>query len=259
MKFRVAVLLLLYKCLVFSTEPAASEPTCPLKTCSDVLKKLQDLEIRLAEIEELRRDKQDKDFVPKTRKDFLQYSQQITLDLNTMNKHLRLSENNTLIIRTDTLQSYPDHPDRFDGSSNCQVLCRESVSDRRSYWEVEWTGEYGWISVSYKSICRKGWIECMFGWNNQSWSLSFSSILGYSFRHNNIQTKLPVKPISSGIGVYGLAHYRIGVYVDHSGGTLSFYSVSGDTMILIHTVQTTFTEPLYPGFGFSLGSSVKLI
>ncbi|KAI5607504.1 finTRIM family, member 14 [Silurus asotus] len=52
---------------------------------------------------------------------------------------------------------------------------------------------------------------------------------------------------------------RIGVYVDHSAGTLSFYSVS-DTMKLLHKVQTTFTQPLYAGFGFSSihGSSVKL-
>ncbi|KAI2661026.1 E3 ubiquitin-protein ligase TRIM39 [Labeo rohita] len=56
---------------------------------------------------------------------------------------------------------------------------------------------------------------------------------------------------------------RIGVYVDESAGNLSFYSVS-DTVSLIHTIQTTFTQPLYPGFtvypGFKLGyeSSVKL-
>ncbi|KAF5900342.1 tripartite motif-containing protein 16-like, partial [Clarias magur] len=42
---------------------------------------------------------------------------------------------------------------------------------------------------------------------------------------------------------------RIGVYVDHSAGTLSFYSVS-DTMKLLHRVHTTFTQPLYAGFGF---------
>ncbi len=52
---------------------------------------------------------------------------------------------------------------------------------------------------------------------------------------------------------------RIGVFVDHGAGTLSFYSVS-DTMSLIHTVQTTFTQTLYPGFRFwsGSGSSVKL-
>ncbi|XP_026083695.1 tripartite motif-containing protein 16-like [Carassius auratus] len=182
--------------------------------------------------------------VPRTRKDFLQYSHQLTLDLNTVNKHLRLSENNKVITVTYTVQPYPDHPDRFDVYR--QVLCRESVCGR-CYWELEWSGHYGVrISVSYKSISRKGGVECLFGSNDQSWSLiCFPS--RYSFWHNNIHTVIPVESISS----------RIGVFVDHRAGTLSFYSVS-DTMSLIHTVQTTFTQPLYPGFGFGSGSSVKL-
>ncbi|CAB1460810.1 unnamed protein product [Pleuronectes platessa] len=41
---------------------------------------------------------------------------------------------------------------------------------------------------------------------------------------------------------------RVGVYLDHSAGVLSFYSVS-DTMTLLHRVQTTFTQPLYAGVG----------
>ncbi|XP_059358560.1 tripartite motif-containing protein 16-like [Carassius carassius] len=171
-----------------------------------------------------------------TRNDFLQYSHQFTLDLNTVNKLLRLSENNRVITATDTVQSYPDHPDRFDVYP--QVLCRESVCGR-CYWEIEWSGINVFISVSYKSISRKGrGNECGFGYNDQSWSL-FCSPSSYSFIHNNIKTDLSVKSISS----------RIGVFVDHRAGTLSFYSVS-DTMSLIHTVQTTFTQPLYPGFGF---------
>ncbi|XP_051748225.1 uncharacterized protein LOC127511453 [Ctenopharyngodon idella] len=183
--------------------------------------------------------------VPRTRNDFLQYSHQLNLDLNTVNKHLHLSERNRVITYTDTVQPYPDHPDRFDYWE--QVLCRESVCGR-CYWEIERSGRYVFISVSYKRISRKGrGKECVFGSNDQSWSLVCSSS-SYSFRHNNIVTKLPVKPIIS----------RIGVYVDHSAGTLSFYSVSGDTMSLIHTVQTTFTQPLYPGFTVWSGSSVKL-
>ncbi|KAL0201945.1 hypothetical protein M9458_005132, partial [Cirrhinus mrigala] len=172
-------------------------------------------------------------------------SHQFTLDLNTMNKLLRLSENNRVITGTNTDQSYPDHPDRFQ--YYWQVLCRESVCGR-CYWELQWSGDdYGvLISVSYKSISRKGGVECVFGSNDQSWSL-FCSPYSYSFMHNNKQTDLPVKSIIS----------RIGVFVDHSAGTLSFYSVS-DTMSLIHTVQTTFTQPLYPGFGVYIGSSVKL-
>ncbi|XP_048035473.1 stonustoxin subunit alpha-like [Megalobrama amblycephala] len=192
---------------------------------------------------------------PRTRNDFLQYSHRITADLNTVNKLLRLSERNTLITVTDTPQSYPDHPDRFDGY--CQVMCRESVSDRHCYWEIEWSGDIVCISVSYKSISRKGrGDECLFGSNDQSWSLRCSPD-SYSFRHNEIHTDLPVESIISRT-VNEKNYYRTGVYVDHSAGTLSFYSVSGDTMILIHTVQTTFTQPLYPGFNVWSGSSVKL-
>ncbi|XP_067283530.1 protein NLRC3-like [Pseudorasbora parva] len=183
------------------------------------------------------------------------FSYQFTMDPNTAHKLLRLSEGNREITFTRTVQPYPDHPDRFD---HYQVLCRESVCGR-CYWEIEWSGYEGvFIAVSYKSISRKGRVdECGFGRNDQSWSL-FCSSSSYSFTHNNIKTKLPVEPIISRVGEYADI-YRTGVYVDPSAGTLSFYSVSGDTMSLIHTVQTTFTQPLYPGFGvYQTGSSVKL-
>ncbi|XP_059381268.1 tripartite motif-containing protein 16-like [Carassius carassius] len=176
----------------------------------------------------------------------LQYSHQLTLDLNTVNKRLRLSENNRVITGTKIDQSYPDHPDRFDFTF--QGLCRESVCGR-CYWELEWRGgENGVrISVSYKSISRKGQNKaCLFGNNDQSWSLHCNPPR-YLFRHNNLVTVLPVESVSS----------RIGVFVDYSAGTLSFYSVS-DTMNLIHTVQTTFTQTLYPGFYVSRGSRVEL-
>ncbi|XP_016412201.1 stonustoxin subunit alpha-like [Sinocyclocheilus rhinocerous] len=160
-----------------------------------------------------------------------------------MINHYHLSEENRKVTRVREKQSYPDHPDRFDECP--QVLCRESVWGR-CYWELQWSGDV-FISVSYKSINRKGrGNECWFGYNDQSWSLICSSF-SYSFRHNNIETVLPVKSISR----------KIGVFVDHSAGTLSFYSVS-DTMSLVHTVQTTFTQPLYPGFRVGSGSSVKL-
>ncbi len=142
-------------------------------------------------------------------------------------------------------QRYPVHADRFHDFF--QVLCSESVCGR-CYWEVEWTGMSGvYISVSYKSIRRKrSGFECGFGLNDQSWRLLCSKSR-YSFCHNSIKTELPV--VSSSC--------RIGVYMDHRAGILSFYSVS-DTMILIHRVQTTFTQPLYPGFRIYLGSTVKL-
>ncbi|XP_062864467.1 tripartite motif-containing protein 16-like [Trichomycterus rosablanca] len=182
---------------------------------------------------------------PEIREDFLQYFCRFTLDPNTVNKHLRLSEENKVVTSSGTLQSYPDHPDRFN--YYYQVLCRESVSGR-CYWEVEWSGDDGvYITVSYKSISRKGWgYECWFGYNDLSWRM-FCSPSRFSFRHNKKKTIIPIMPSSS----------RIGVYVDYEAGTLSFYSVS-DTMKLLHRVQTTFTQPLYPGFDLHLGSKVKL-
>ncbi|XP_062864433.1 tripartite motif-containing protein 16-like [Trichomycterus rosablanca] len=183
---------------------------------------------------------------PEIREDFLQYFCRFTLDPNTVNKNLRLSEENKVVTWSGTLQSYPDHPDRFD--SFCfQVVCRESVSGC-CYWEVDLSGDYGvYIAVSYKSISRKGGGgECVFGRNDQSWSL-FCSPSRFSFWHNQKETKIPIMSSSA----------RIGVYVDYEAGTLFFYSVS-DTMKLLHRVQTTFTQLLYPGFYLCLGSKVKL-
>ncbi|XP_048050179.1 tripartite motif-containing protein 16-like [Megalobrama amblycephala] len=181
-----------------------------------------------------------------TKEEFLQYSHLLTLDPNSVNNSLRPSEGNTVITVDDTNHCYPDHPDRFDCWG--QSMCRESVTGC-CYWEVEWSGDgrsgVG-ISVTYKSISRKGNSnENVSGCNDQSWKL-FCSPDYCSFWHNNIETKLPVVSSST-----------IGVYVDHSAGILSFYSVS-DTMTLIHRVQTTFTQPLYAMFGFDRHSTVKL-
>ncbi|XP_064818608.1 tripartite motif-containing protein 16-like isoform X1 [Oncorhynchus masou masou] len=168
---------------------------------------------------------------PKTREQLLQYSCQLTLDPNTAGTLLSLSEGNRKVTCTHQVQPYPVHPDRF--TNWCQVLCREGLSGR-CYWEVEWTGDVVHTAVSYKDISRTGTYSG-FGYNNKSWSLDYDSD-GYCFRHNNVETK-----------VSGPQSSRVAVYLDHKAGTLSFYSVS-DTMTLLHRVQTTFTQPLYPGF-----------
>uniref|UniRef100_W5K6E2 Tripartite motif-containing protein 16-like n=1 Tax=Astyanax mexicanus TaxID=7994 RepID=W5K6E2_ASTMX len=171
---------------------------------------------------------------PKTREDFLKYSCQLTLDPNTAHTLLALSERNRKATVMRQNQQYPDHPERFDTVR--QVLCRESLSGR-CYWEVEFRISFVEIAVCYKNISRKGGNnESRFGFNDQSWSL-ICCVSSFSFRHNNKEIELPVVSSSS----------RIGVYVDHSAGILSFYSVS-DTMTLLHRVHTTFTQPLYPGF-----------
>ncbi|XP_030292167.1 tripartite motif-containing protein 16-like [Sparus aurata] len=169
-----------------------------------------------------------------TRADFLRYSCEITLDPNTTNRELLLSEGNRKATRVSQQQSYSSHPDRF--TRWWQVLSRECLTGR-CYWEVERRGVVG-VAVAYKNISRAGYSnESLFGHNDKSWRL-FCSRDSYNFWYSKV--KIPISgPRSS----------RVGVYLDHSAGILSLYSVS-DTMTLLHRVQTTFTQPLYAGLQF---------
>ncbi|XP_053191945.1 tripartite motif-containing protein 16-like, partial [Scomber japonicus] len=164
---------------------------------------------------------------PKTRAEFLRYSREITLDPNTANTELLLSEGNRKVELTSQPQCYSRHTDRF--TDHLQVLSRESLTGR-CYWEVEWRGRVE-VSVAYKSISRAG-DESEFGHSDKSWSL-YCSTNNYEFYFRNIKTLISGPPSS-----------RVGVYLDHRAGILSFYSVS-ETMTLLHRVQTTFTWPLY--------------
>uniref|UniRef100_A0A3B3HSY3 Uncharacterized protein n=1 Tax=Oryzias latipes TaxID=8090 RepID=A0A3B3HSY3_ORYLA len=76
---------------------------------------------------------------PKSRADILRYSRQITMDPNTANRQLLLSEENRKVTAMEEPQSVSDHPDRF--TDWFQVLSRESLTGR-CYWEVERRGEY---------------------------------------------------------------------------------------------------------------------
>ncbi|XP_042284238.1 uncharacterized protein LOC121908364 [Thunnus maccoyii] len=172
---------------------------------------------------------------PKTRAEFLKYSREITLDPNTANTWLLLSEGNRKATFMSQQQSYSSHPDRF--TVYCQVLSRESLTGR-CYWEVEWRGGGVDVAVTYKNISRAGNSnECVFGYNNKSWALNCYTN-SYTFLFNKVST-----PVS------GPGSSRVGVYLDHRAGILSFYSIS-ETMTLLHRVQTTFTQPLYAGLRF---------
>ncbi|XP_029293377.1 tripartite motif-containing protein 16-like [Cottoperca gobio] len=167
---------------------------------------------------------------PKTRAGFLKYSRDITLDPNTAHTHLLLSEGDRKVTRMSQPQSYSSHIDRF---TEClQVLSRESLTGR-SYWEVERSGGVC-VAVAYKNISRAGGEECAFGFNDKSWAL-YCDDNSYTFCYNKVHTPVSGPPSS-----------RLGVYLDHRAGVLSFYSVS-DTMTLLHRVHHTFSQPLYAG------------
>ncbi|XP_047429503.1 stonustoxin subunit beta-like [Mugil cephalus] len=173
------------------------------------------------------------------------YFCELEVDTNSVSRKLKLSDNNRKVTYAEEEQPYPDHPDRFNYWN--QLLCKNVVTGR-CYWEVEWRGAVD-ISVSYRGIRRRGDMnDSWFGKNDQSWSL-FCSGHGYSVRHNNRRTPISSSSVSN----------RVSVYVDCPAGTLSFYRVSSNKLIHLHTFNTTFTQPLYPGFiVWFPGSSVSL-
>ncbi|XP_028976818.1 protein NLRC3 isoform X2 [Esox lucius] len=170
------------------------------------------------------------------------YACKLTLDPNTAHRHLSLSEENRKVAWVGVDQQSPDHPDRFVDHE--QVLCKEGLTGR-SYWEVEFSGNGAHIGVTYKSIMRK---EDSYGLIFNDSRIGHSSATSYSLDcsyqkfcvwHRNDVTNLPVPSSLSN---------RVGVYLDCPAGTLSFYSVSSDTLTHLHTFHFTFSEPLYPGF-----------
>uniref|UniRef100_A0A8C5FUZ6 NACHT, LRR and PYD domains-containing protein 12-like n=1 Tax=Gadus morhua TaxID=8049 RepID=A0A8C5FUZ6_GADMO len=181
------------------------------------------------------------------------YACELTLDPNTANELLSLSEDNRKVTRVEKNQSYPDHPERFDYWR--QVLCREGLTGR-CYWEVEREGDVH-IGVVYRGISRRGVGDNSgLGWNNKSWSLVCCDD-DYVAGHNGSRTAICLPPARSN---------RVGVYLDRPAGSLSFYLVSpggggsSDTLTLLHTFQSTFTqEDLLPGFWLDEpGSSASL-
>ncbi|XP_078147145.1 NACHT, LRR and PYD domains-containing protein 3-like isoform X2 [Centroberyx gerrardi] len=176
------------------------------------------------------------------------YACELTLDPNTANRKLFLSRDNRKVTRVREEQRYPDHPERFDRCP--QLLCRNGLTGR-CYWEVERKGRVS-IGVTYRGIRRRGeGDDCRLGGNEKSWSL-ICSVNSYSVWHNNRETFIPSSSSSDSD--------RVAVYLDWPAGSLSFYRVSSDTLIHIHTFHSTFTEPLYPAFWCVwFDSSVSLV
>ncbi|KAK0145413.1 Tripartite motif-containing protein 16 [Merluccius polli] len=207
------------------------------KTLSMEMKKTLSMEMKKTLSMEMKK-------LPDLKLDVKKYACELTLDPNTANRNLSLSEDLRKVMLVKEDQSHPDHPERFD--SWPQVLCREGLTGR-CYWEVERRGDVE-IGVTYRGIPRRGWgVDSRFGLNNMSWSLECHDG-GYSAWYNGSSTSIRLPPSVS---------TRVGVYLDRPAGSLSFYRVSpgvggsSDPPTHIHTFHTTFTqEVLLLGFRF---------
>ncbi|XP_030622887.1 NLR family CARD domain-containing protein 3-like [Chanos chanos] len=170
------------------------------------------------------------------------YGRQLTLDQNTAHRSLSLSEENRRATWSPIELPYIHHPNKFKVYP--QVLCKEALTER-CYWEVEWSGTVVDVGITCKYF---GMDSGILGMDHKSFNMSCSKD-GFSFFHNGkiIATLSHPSPST-----------RVGVYLDWDAGTLSFYSISSDTLILLHTFLATFTEPLYAKFGITVDSTVTL-
>src|SRR4029434_37824 len=124
---------------------------------------------------------------------------ELTLDPNTADKYLSLSEGNRKM--TCVIKEHPTHPQTFNRWY--QVLCREGQSGR-CYWEAEWSGIRACISVAYKSIERKWDDDSALRLHDKSCGL-YCLPDSYTAWHNNECADIPAPPSRSG---------RVGVYQD---------------------------------------------
>ncbi|XP_063149655.1 E3 ubiquitin/ISG15 ligase TRIM25 isoform X2 [Candoia aspera] len=183
-------------------------------------------------------------FLTKPREELLQFAVKFTLDFHTAHKNVMLSERNTRVSVSETVQDYRPHPQRFISFS--QVLSFQCFKKGIHYWEVELeNNNFCAVGVCYGSIPKHG-PESRLGRNNSSWCIEW--INGkISAWHNDKEKCLPSNKAK-----------KIGVLLNYDGRFIIFFGVT-EKNILLYKFKAEFTEALYPAFWvFSSGASISL-
>ncbi|XP_048009963.1 E3 ubiquitin-protein ligase TRIM11-like [Megalobrama amblycephala] len=161
------------------------------------------------------------------------YAVDVTLDPDTANPYLILSDNGKQVSHGDTEQDVPENPKRF--SEGLCVLAKEGFSSGRFYYEVQVKGKTKWVlGVARESIDRKGGVTL--SPEDGVWILGLTDDNEYIVCDNpSVSFPQSERP------------EKMGVFVDYEEGLVSFYDVGSSFHIYSFTGQN-FTEKLYPYF-----------
>ncbi|XP_073183176.1 butyrophilin subfamily 1 member A1-like isoform X2 [Lepidochelys kempii] len=160
------------------------------------------------------------------------YAVDMTLDPDTANPWLVLSEDRKRARYGDTRQDLPDNPERFDPFP-C-VLGTERFMGGRHYWEVEVGDKTRWtLGVCRESLNRK--VTPTPG--NGCWVMW---LRGGEYKAGT-STSPPI-PVSVRPG-------RVGIFLDYEAGEVSFYNVTDGSHLFTFTgtFSGTLRPYLYPG------------
>uniref|UniRef100_A0A8C3TB13 Butyrophilin subfamily 1 member A1-like n=1 Tax=Chelydra serpentina TaxID=8475 RepID=A0A8C3TB13_CHESE len=157
----------------------------------------------------------------------------VTLDPDTANCWLVLSEDRKRVRDGDTRQDLPDNPERFDPCV-C-VLGAEGFAggSGRRYWEVEVGDKPDWaLGVCRESVNREGWVT----YTSEDGYWAMWLWYGEYKASTSPPTALPVR-VRPG---------RVGIFLDYEAGEVSFYNVTDRSHLF--TFTGTFSGTLRPYF-----------
>ncbi|XP_059814053.1 zinc-binding protein A33-like [Hypanus sabinus] len=163
----------------------------------------------------------------------------VTLDVETANPYLEVSEDRKIWRWTGTRRNLPDTGKRF--TDGLCVLGSEGFTSGRHYWEVEVTGNrVWWLGVAAESVERKGWFSL--SPETGFWVIGRNGDVLH--RDCDVYRGLPSPEIRLAAGsIPG----RVGVYLSYDSGTVSFYNA--ETKSHLHTFTgNKFPGKLYPFF-----------
>ncbi|XP_073714702.1 E3 ubiquitin-protein ligase TRIM39 [Misgurnus anguillicaudatus] len=168
-----------------------------------------------------------------------QYAVDVTLDPDTANPYLILSDDNKQVSCGNIKHKLPNNPKRFDTCGN--VLGKQGFSSGRFYYEVQVKGKTGWqLGVARESVNRKE--KTTLTPTNGFWTLTLMKKNEYLASDD---------PLSLKVGPQ-----KVGVFVDYEEGLVSFYDVESRSHIYSFTDQS-FNEKLYPYFSPCLNNKGK--